>query len=62
MIYNKKLHKLRSYEFGGDCGTKSIKTICSRTKKKVGSADCEKTCKWFAGVDRKNKIVRCWLK
>ena len=60
MNYFHKTQEIRNYKKGGKAGKLSIKTICDKTFKKVGSADCEKNCIYFAGIDRDNKIVRCW--
>jgi len=35
-------------------------TVCDQTRKRVGSADCEKNCQFFASIDYENQEVLCW--
>jgi len=57
--HNKDTQNIRVYELGGDNGMQCI-TECDQTRKKVGSADCEKNCRSFSAHDIDNQFVICW--
>ena len=57
--YNEHQHVIRKYKKGGSKGFHLL-TECEQTHKKVGSADCEKNCRSFAGIDSEKQQVLCW--